>query len=98
MAGWHDVSRFAQTSTAKERLVTNLSSQDAAARYHGDARRHRVNAADCLSAAKTYQPGYREIILCVSACWHSLAIQEEAIDLLRIFEASPMTSAMRNPQ
>jgi hypothetical protein len=65
-----------------------------------DARRYRVNAADCLSAAKTCQPGYREIILSVSACWHSLAIQEEAIDLLRIFEASPTqtTSAMRNPQ
>jgi hypothetical protein len=65
-----------------------------------DARRRRVNAADCLSAAKTCQPGYREIILCVSACWHSLAIQEEATDLLRILEASPTrtTSAIRNPQ
>jgi hypothetical protein len=65
-----------------------------------DARRYRVNAADCLSAAKTCQPGYRKIILSVSACWHSLAIQEEAIDLLRIFEASPTRtiSATRNPQ
>ena len=35
MAGWHDVSRFAQTSTAKERLGTKQSSEDAVARYHG---------------------------------------------------------------
>jgi hypothetical protein len=48
-----------------------------------DARRYRVNAADCLLAAKSCQPGYRGIILSVSACWHTLAIQEEAIDLLR---------------
>jgi hypothetical protein len=48
-----------------------------------DARRYRVNAADCLLATKSCQPDYRGIILSVSACWHSLAIQEEAIDLLR---------------
>jgi hypothetical protein len=32
---------------------------------------------------------YHEIIISVSACRHSLAIQEEAIDPLHIFEASP---------
>ena len=60
----------------------------------------RVNAADCLLAAKSCQPGYREIIISVSACWHSLAIQEEAIDLLGIFEPSPTRtlSGMRNPR
>jgi hypothetical protein len=65
-----------------------------------DARRYRVSAADCLLAARKCQPGYREIILSVSACWHSLAIEGEAIDLLRAFEASPTRtiSAMRNPR
>jgi hypothetical protein len=53
-----------------------------------DARRFRANAADCLLAARKCQPGYREIILSVSACWHSLAIEEEAMDLLRAFEGS----------
>jgi hypothetical protein len=37
-----------------------------------DARRFRVNAAECLLAAKTCQTGYREMILSISACWHSL--------------------------
>jgi hypothetical protein len=54
-----------------------------------DVRRYRVNAADCLLAAKSCEPGYRGIILSVSVCWHSLAIEEEAMDLLRTFEASP---------
>ena len=65
-----------------------------------DARRYRVNAADCLLAAKSCQLGYRGIILSVSACWHSFAIEEEAIDLLRVFEASlvPAISPTRNPQ
>jgi hypothetical protein len=65
-----------------------------------DARRYRVNAADCLLAAKTCQLGYRAIILSVSACWHSLAIEEEATDLLRALEVSPsrMISASQEPQ
>jgi hypothetical protein len=65
-----------------------------------DARRYRVNAADCLLAAKSYQPGYRAIILSVSACWHSLAIEDEARDLLRTFAASPtpMISPSRERQ
>jgi hypothetical protein len=65
-----------------------------------DARRYRVNAADCLLAAKSCQPGYRGIILSVSACWHSLAIGEEAINLLRTFAASraPMISASTERQ
>jgi hypothetical protein len=65
-----------------------------------DARRYRVNAADCLLAAKSCQPDYHAIILSVSACWHSLAIEDEAIDLLRDFEGSltRMISALREPQ
>jgi hypothetical protein len=65
-----------------------------------DERRYRVNAADCLLAAKSSQPGYRAIILSVSACWHSLAIEEEAIDLLRRLEGqlTRMTFAWRGSQ
>jgi hypothetical protein len=62
-----------------------------------DARRYRVNAADCLLAAKSCQPSYRAIILSVSAYWHSLAIEEEAMDLLRTFEASP-TQIISSPR
>jgi len=53
-----------------------------------DARRYCVKAADRLLAAKSCQPGYPPIILSVTACWHSLTIEEEAIDLLRAFEGS----------
>jgi hypothetical protein len=64
-----------------------------------DARRYRVYAADCLLAAKTCHPGYRSMLVSIATSWHSLACQEEAIDLLRIFEASPTRtiSATRNP-
>jgi hypothetical protein len=47
-----------------------------------DARRYRVNAAECLLAAKTRDPCYRSVILAVSAAWYALAIQDEEIDRL----------------
>ena len=47
-----------------------------------DMRRYRLNAAECLLAAKTCRSGYREIILSISACWHLLARQGEATDTL----------------
>jgi hypothetical protein len=108
MAGWRDVSGFAQTPPGNERTFPSSHHLKAAphrksVEWRGamdDARRYRVNAADCLLAAKSCQPGYRAIILSVSACWHSLAIEEEALDLLRTFEASPtrMISASRDLQ
>ena len=63
-----------------------------------DARRYCVKAADRLLAAKSCQPGYRAIILSVSACWHSLAFEEEAIDLLRAFEASRTRTISASPE
>jgi hypothetical protein len=108
MAGWGDVSSIAQTPAGDERRLRSIHHLKAAphrksVEWRGamdDARRYRVNAADCLLAAKSCQPGYRAIILSVSACWHSLAIEEEALDLLRTFEASPtrMISASRDLQ
>jgi hypothetical protein len=108
MAGRRHVSGIAQTPASNERTLGSSHHLKAAphrksVKWRGamdDARRYRVNAADCLLATKSCQPGYRAIILSVSACWHSLAIEEEAIDLLRAFEASltRMISASREPQ
>jgi glucose/arabinose dehydrogenase len=47
-----------------------------------DARRFRMNAAECLLAAKTCEPPYRGLILAVATSWHALARQDEAIDEL----------------
>jgi hypothetical protein len=47
-----------------------------------DARRYRVNAAECLLAAKTCEPFYRSGILAISAAWYALAIEDEEIDRL----------------
>jgi len=47
-----------------------------------DARRYRVNAAECLLAAKTCEPFYRSGILAISAAWYALAIQDEEIGRL----------------
>jgi hypothetical protein len=47
-----------------------------------DARRFRMNAAECLLAAKTCEPHYRGLILAVATSWHALARQDEAIDEL----------------
>ena len=33
-------------------------------------------------SAKTSRSGYRQIILSISACWHLLARQDEATDML----------------
>jgi hypothetical protein len=47
-----------------------------------DARRYRMNAAECLLAAKTCEPAYRSVILAISAAWYALAVQDEKIDRL----------------
>jgi hypothetical protein len=47
-----------------------------------DSRRFRMNAAECLLAAKTCEPPYRGLILAVATSWHALARQDEAIDEL----------------
>jgi hypothetical protein len=47
-----------------------------------DARRYRMNAAECLLVAKTCEPPYRGFILAVATSWHALARQDEAMDEL----------------
>jgi hypothetical protein len=47
-----------------------------------DARRYRMNAAECLLAAKTCEPCYRSSLLAISAAWYALAIQDEEIHRL----------------
>jgi hypothetical protein len=47
-----------------------------------DARRYRMNAAECLMAAETCEPPYRGLILAVATSWHALARQDEAMDEL----------------
>jgi hypothetical protein len=53
-----------------------------------DARRFRMNAAQCLLAAKTCEPPYPGFILAVATSWHALARQDEAID--ELVAARPM--------
>jgi hypothetical protein len=47
-----------------------------------DARRYRLNAAECLSAAKTCEPPYRALTLDMATSWLALARQTEAEDEL----------------
>jgi hypothetical protein len=47
-----------------------------------EARRYRMNAAECLSAAKNSEHSYRRMLLTISAAWYALAIQVEEIDRL----------------
>jgi hypothetical protein len=44
-----------------------------------ETKRYRLNAAECLLAAKTCGSGYRDTILSISACWHRLALQDQAM-------------------
>jgi hypothetical protein len=65
-----------------------------------DARRYRMNAVECLSAAKRCEPPYRGLILAVATTWHALARQDEAIDeLLAIWnEADAAAFAAATPR
>jgi hypothetical protein len=47
-----------------------------------DARRYRVNAVECLSAAKTCGSLYRGLTLDIATSWLALARQAEAEDEL----------------
>jgi hypothetical protein len=55
-----------------------------------DARRYRMNAAECLLLAKTCEPTYRGSLLAISAAWYALAVQDEEIDRL-LAEGKPAT-------
>jgi hypothetical protein len=99
MAGLCDVSGFAQTPTANQPLLILKAENGAAERCHGRCKRYRVNVADRLLAAKSRQTVTAPCLFLSPTPGNSLAIQKEAIDLLRALEASParMISAMRNP-
>ena len=48
-----------------------------------DARRYRLNAADCMSAANTCHSDHRSLLLSIAGSWYALARQDEATrDLL----------------
>jgi hypothetical protein len=47
-----------------------------------DARRYRLNAAECLSAAQRCTPPYRGLALDMATSWLALAHQTEAEDEL----------------
>jgi hypothetical protein len=48
-----------------------------------NARRYRLNAAECLSAAGRCDSDHRSLLFSVSAGWHALARHDEAMgDLL----------------
>jgi len=48
-----------------------------------DARRYRLNVADCLSAANTCHSDHRSLLLSIAGSWYALARQDEATrDLL----------------
>jgi hypothetical protein len=47
-----------------------------------DTQRFRDYAAECLLLAKNSQPGYRDVFLSISACWHLLARQDVAVNTL----------------
>jgi hypothetical protein len=65
-----------------------------------DSRRYRMNAAECLLAAKTCQPPFRGLILAVATSWQALARQDVAVDeLLALWgcpDFAPALSAARN--
>jgi hypothetical protein len=44
--------------------------------------RLRDHAAESLLLAKNCRTGYRDLFLSISACWHLLARQDEAVNAL----------------
>jgi hypothetical protein len=47
-----------------------------------ETQRLRDYAAECLLSAKNCHSGYRSLFLSISACWHLLARQDEAVNTL----------------
>jgi hypothetical protein len=47
-----------------------------------DAQRHRLNAAQCLSAAEGCQRSYRRLAFTTAAYWLLLARQQKVVDEL----------------
>ena len=47
-----------------------------------NSQRYRLNAADCLLAAKKCRSDYRGLLVSTAALWHALARQDDAIEEL----------------
>jgi hypothetical protein len=47
-----------------------------------DARRYRLNAAECSIGGQNLRTTYRGSLLAISAAWYALAVQDEEIDRL----------------
>ena len=43
-----------------------------------DARRYRLDAVDCMSAANTCHSDHRSLLLSIAGSWYALARQDEA--------------------
>jgi hypothetical protein len=62
-----------------------------------DAPRYRLNAAECLLAARTCQPEYRRLFSAIAASWYSLAVQDETMDKLSVEWRGPGTAPENAP-
>jgi hypothetical protein len=49
-----------------------------------DARRYRMNAAECILAGERCGPAYRDLTFAIAESWLSLARQQEAMDELPV--------------
>jgi hypothetical protein len=47
-----------------------------------DAKRYRLNAAECLLAGERCEPSHRDLTFAIAESWLSLARQEEAMNEL----------------
>jgi hypothetical protein len=57
-----------------------------------DAQRYRMNAVECLSAAKRCGPAYRDLTLAIAIAWLSLSRHQEAMDELLAIWSKPAPS------
>jgi hypothetical protein len=73
------VFNFAQTSQHQR---TRDSTRGNGELLVNDARRYRLNAAECLSAAERCQLSYRRLAFTIAAYWLALARQQKAVDEL----------------
>jgi hypothetical protein len=53
-----------------------------------DARRYRLNAAECSIGGQNLRTTYRGSLLAISAAWYALAVQDEEIERL-LAQAEP---------
>jgi hypothetical protein len=61
-----------------------------------DAKRYRLNAAECLLAGERCEPAYRDLTFAIAESWLSLARQEEAMDkLLAVWSKAQSVAPIR---